>query len=60
MIIVESNVERMQPVSITTPWIIQFVFVLGDMLVMASNVSHYKQLFGEVRICIQAKSYRLS
>ena len=54
MIIVESNVERMQPVSITTPWITQFVLVLGDMLVMVLNVSNYKHLFGEVRICIQA------
>ena len=35
--------ERMQPVSITTPWITQFVFVLRDMLVMALNVSHSKQ-----------------
>ena len=52
--------ERMQPVSTTTPWITQFVFVLGDMLVMVSNVSHYKQLFGEVRICIQTQSYRFA
>ena len=54
MIIVESNVEGMQNVCITTPWITQCVFVLGDMLVMGLNVSHYKQLFGEVRIRIQA------
>ena len=52
--------EHMQPVSIITPWITQFVFVLRDMLETGLNVSRYKQVFGEVRICIQAKSYRLS